>query len=185
MHLRHVHPLPNGLEKIFADIQTIVVVEMNDQGVYGFGQFATILRARYCEPKIESVTKTDGLTFRVKEILEGVFEGRSFAARNIPREGPADRSRRHLGRKREDLERSRPARRRLEFYEPTNDLEKLSAPPAKVRTAAATKRAAAKVPDAVDRAGDNTPTSPGRSRRLPPAPTNSNIRQTSAPKTQK
>ena len=28
-------------------------------------------------------------------------------------------------------------------------------------TAAATKRAAAKVPDAVDRAGDNTPTKPG------------------------
>ena len=62
---------------------------MNDQGVYGFGQLATILRARYCEPKIQSVTKTDGLTFRVKEILGGVFEGRSFAARNIPREGAA------------------------------------------------------------------------------------------------
>ena len=28
-------------------------------------------------------------------------------------------------------------------------------------TAAATERAAAKVPDAVDRAGDNTPTKPG------------------------
>ena len=46
---------------------------MNDQGIYGFGQLATILRARYCEPKIESVTKTDGLTFRVKEILEATF----------------------------------------------------------------------------------------------------------------
>ena len=62
---------------------------MNDQGVYGFGQLATILRARYCEPKIESFTKTDGLTFRVKEILEGVFKGKSFAARHIPREGVA------------------------------------------------------------------------------------------------
>jgi len=88
LHLRHVHPLPNGLEKIFAKFKRIVVVEMNDQGVYGFGQLATILRARFCEPKIESATKTDGLTFRVKEILERVFEGRSFAARNIPREGP-------------------------------------------------------------------------------------------------
>jgi 2-oxoglutarate ferredoxin oxidoreductase subunit alpha len=78
LHLRHIHPLPNGLEKIFAKFKRIVVVEMNDQGVYGFGQLATILRARYCEPKIESVTKTDGLTFRVKEILEGVFK-RSFA----------------------------------------------------------------------------------------------------------
>jgi 2-oxoglutarate/2-oxoacid ferredoxin oxidoreductase subunit alpha len=46
---------------------------MNDQGVYGFGQLATVLRARYCNPKIRSVTKTDGLTFRVKEVLEGVI----------------------------------------------------------------------------------------------------------------
>jgi len=88
LHLRHLHPLPNGLEKIFAKFKRIVVVEMNDQGLYGFGQLATILRARFCEPRIESATKTDGLTFRVKEILERVFEGRSFAARNIPREGP-------------------------------------------------------------------------------------------------
>jgi len=89
LHLRHVHPLPNGLEKVLAKFKRIVVVEMNDQGLYGFGQLATILRARFCEPKIESTTKTDGLTFRVKEILERVFEGRSFAARNIPREGPS------------------------------------------------------------------------------------------------
>ncbi len=72
IHLRHIHPLPNGLEKIFANFKRIVVVEMNDQGVYGFGQLATILRARYCEPKIQSLTKTDGLTYRVKEILAGV-----------------------------------------------------------------------------------------------------------------
>ncbi|MDQ3414209.1 MAG: thiamine pyrophosphate-binding protein [Verrucomicrobiota bacterium] len=73
IHLRHLHPLPNGLEDIFARFQRVVVVEMNDEGVYGFGQLATILRARYCEPKIESLTKTDGLTFRVREILEGIF----------------------------------------------------------------------------------------------------------------
>ena len=81
LHLRHVHPLPNGLEKIFANFKRIVVVEMNDQGVYGFGQLATILRARYCEPKIQSVTKTDGLTFRVKEILQSVFPGEFVSAR--------------------------------------------------------------------------------------------------------
>jgi 2-oxoglutarate ferredoxin oxidoreductase subunit alpha len=89
LHLRHIHPLPNGLDKIFAKFNRIVAVEMNDQGLYGFGQLATILRARFCEPKIQSFTKTDGLTFRVKEILGGVFEGRSFAARKIPREGVA------------------------------------------------------------------------------------------------
>jgi len=87
LHLRHLHPLPNGLEKIFEKFKRIVTVEMNDQGVYGYGQLATILRARYCESKITSFTKTDGLTFRVKEILEGVFQGRSFAARHIPRHG--------------------------------------------------------------------------------------------------
>ena len=87
IHFRHLHPLPNGLERIWSKFKRIVVVEMNDLGVYGYGQFATILRARYCEPKIESVTKTDGLTFRVREILDGVFEGRSFAAKKIPREG--------------------------------------------------------------------------------------------------
>jgi 2-oxoglutarate/2-oxoacid ferredoxin oxidoreductase subunit alpha len=87
LHLRHLHPLPNGLEKIFEKFKRIVTVEMNDQGVYGFGQLATILRARYCEPKITSFTKTDGLTFRVKEILDAVFKGKSFAARLIPRHG--------------------------------------------------------------------------------------------------
>src|ERR1700730_5803986 len=81
LHLRHVHPLPNGLEKIFAGFKRIVTVEMNDQGLYGFGQLATILRARYCEPKIQSVTKTDGLTFRVKEILQGVFPGKFVSTR--------------------------------------------------------------------------------------------------------
>ncbi len=40
--------------------------------------------------------------------------------------------------------------------------ENVTAPPAKdPDMAAATERAAAKVPDAVDRAGDNTPTMPG------------------------
>jgi len=81
LHLRHLHPLPNGLEKIFKNFKRIVTVEMNDQGLYGFGQLATILRARYCEPKIESVTKTDGLTYRVKEILQGVFPGKFVSAR--------------------------------------------------------------------------------------------------------
>ena len=71
LHLRHVHPLPNGLGEIFERFQRVVVVEMNDEGVYGFGQLTTILRARFCNPRITSLTKTDGLTFRVREILQG------------------------------------------------------------------------------------------------------------------
>jgi len=73
LHLRHLHPLPEGLGSILDRFSDIAVVEMNDQGVYGFGQLATVLRARYCNPKIRSVTKTDGLTFRVKEVLQGVM----------------------------------------------------------------------------------------------------------------
>lgn len=47
--------------------------------------------------------------------------------------------------------------------DPDNDSgEKVTEPPAKdPGTAAATQRAAAEVPDAVDRAGDTTPTKPG------------------------
>jgi 2-oxoglutarate ferredoxin oxidoreductase subunit alpha len=74
LHLRHLHPLPNGLEHVFAGFDRIVVVEMNDQGLYGYGQLASILRARFCDPKISSLTKTDGLTFRIKEILQGIFK---------------------------------------------------------------------------------------------------------------
>jgi 2-oxoglutarate ferredoxin oxidoreductase subunit alpha len=72
MHLRHVHPLPNGLEETFKRFHKIVVAELNDEGIYGFGQFTMMLRARYAMPNIVSVTKTDGLTFKVSEIVAGV-----------------------------------------------------------------------------------------------------------------
>ena len=74
LHLRHLHPLPNGLDGILARFRRIVVAEMNDEGIYGFGQLATLLRARFCDPKIQSLTKTDGLTYRIKEILQGVLQ---------------------------------------------------------------------------------------------------------------
>jgi len=44
-------------------------VELNDEGLYGYGQLAGLLRGRYCDPKIRGINKTDGLTFKVKEIL--------------------------------------------------------------------------------------------------------------------
>ncbi|HEY3855000.1 MAG TPA: 2-oxoacid:acceptor oxidoreductase subunit alpha [Verrucomicrobiae bacterium] len=72
LHLRHISPLPNGLEDIFAGFNEIVVVEMNDEGLYGYGQLGALLRARYASPKIRGLNKTDGLTWRVREILEGV-----------------------------------------------------------------------------------------------------------------
>src|ERR1700737_2217706 len=59
LHLRHIHPLPNGLEKIWPKFKRIVTVEMNDQGIYGFGQLATILGGRFCDRKTKRGTKTD------------------------------------------------------------------------------------------------------------------------------
>ncbi len=69
IHIRHIHPLPEGLEQIFAGYEDILVVEMNDSGPYGFGQLATLLRARYCDPRIRSLTKTTGLAFQIREII--------------------------------------------------------------------------------------------------------------------
>ncbi len=70
IHIRHVNPLPNGLENIFSGFNHILVVEMNDEGLYGFGQLGMLLRSRYCDPKIQGINKTDGLTWKVKDILE-------------------------------------------------------------------------------------------------------------------
>ena len=72
VHLRHINPLPNGLENIFSGFNHIFVVEMNDEGLYGYGQLAAVLRARYCDAKIQGINKTDGLTWKVKEILEAI-----------------------------------------------------------------------------------------------------------------
>jgi 2-oxoglutarate ferredoxin oxidoreductase subunit alpha len=70
VHLRHLHPLPPGLDQIFAGFHHLRVVEMNDEGVYGYGQLAGLLRARFGNPKIRGINKTDGLAFKVREIVE-------------------------------------------------------------------------------------------------------------------
>lgn len=72
IHIKHLNPLPPGLENIFSGFNHVLVVEMNDEGLYGFGQLGGLLRSRYCDPKIRGINKTDGLTFKVKEILERV-----------------------------------------------------------------------------------------------------------------
>lgn len=74
LQIRHIHPLDEGLEEIFARYRHIRVVEINDEGLYGHGQLATLLRARYCNPAIGSITKTDGLTYRVSEIVERIAQ---------------------------------------------------------------------------------------------------------------
>jgi len=70
LHIKHLNPLPPGLENIFSGFNAVLVVEMNDEGLYGFGQLGGLLRSRYCDPKIRGINKTDGLTWKVKEILE-------------------------------------------------------------------------------------------------------------------
>jgi 2-oxoglutarate ferredoxin oxidoreductase subunit alpha len=72
LHIRHINPLPNGLENIFSGFHHVFVVEMNDEGLYGYGQLAALLRARYADPRIRGINKTDGLTWKVKEVLERV-----------------------------------------------------------------------------------------------------------------
>ena len=87
VHIRHIHPLPPELERIFSRFRQIYVIEMNDRGLYGYGQLATFLRARYANPAIRSITKTDGLAFKVSEILKGVEElsgARSVNASEYP-----------------------------------------------------------------------------------------------------
>jgi len=72
IHIKHLNPLPLGLENIFSGFNHVLVVEMNDEGLYGFGQLGGLLRSRFCDPKISGINKTDGLTFKVKEILDRV-----------------------------------------------------------------------------------------------------------------
>jgi 2-oxoglutarate ferredoxin oxidoreductase subunit alpha len=72
LHIRHISPLPPGLENIFARFNQVLVVEINDEGLYGYGQLCGLLRARFCDPKIRGINKTDGLTWRVREILARV-----------------------------------------------------------------------------------------------------------------
>ena len=72
IHIRHLHPLAPGLGDVLERFDSVFVVEMNDDGVYGFGQLATLLRARFCNPRIRSICKANGLAFKVSEIIAGI-----------------------------------------------------------------------------------------------------------------
>jgi 2-oxoglutarate ferredoxin oxidoreductase subunit alpha len=71
LHIRYLNPLPPGVDKILSGFKHIFVVENNDSGLYGYGQFAGLLRARYGDPRIRGINKTDGIAFKVREILDG------------------------------------------------------------------------------------------------------------------
>jgi 2-oxoglutarate ferredoxin oxidoreductase subunit alpha len=74
LHLRYLMPLQPGLKDIFDGFNHVFVVEINDEGLYGYGQLAGLLRARICDPKIRSINKTDGLPYKVREILTQLNE---------------------------------------------------------------------------------------------------------------
>lgn len=69
LSIRHIHPLNPNLDDLFSRFTHVLVPEINDPGVYGFGQLATMLRAKTCNPAIQALNKIQGLTFRVKEIV--------------------------------------------------------------------------------------------------------------------
>jgi 2-oxoglutarate ferredoxin oxidoreductase subunit alpha len=83
LHIKYLNPLPDGLDNIFAGFTHVLVVEMNDEGIYGFGQLAGLLRARHADPKIRGINKTDGLTWKVREIVARAGEAVSTGLRKL------------------------------------------------------------------------------------------------------
>ena len=54
---------------------------MNDGGVHGYGQLAGLLRARFADPRIQGINKTDALRWKVREILDRVNERREIESK--------------------------------------------------------------------------------------------------------
>jgi 2-oxoglutarate ferredoxin oxidoreductase subunit alpha len=72
LHLRHINPLPLTLAKILGAYKHVLVVELNEGGVNGCGQLGRLLRSETCLPQIQGITKSDGASFRVVEVLDRV-----------------------------------------------------------------------------------------------------------------
>jgi 2-oxoglutarate ferredoxin oxidoreductase subunit alpha len=66
VHLRHVWPLPPGLDEIFSRYKAILVPEMN------MGQMARILRSEFQEHTFISYPKVQGQPFRTDELVAKV-----------------------------------------------------------------------------------------------------------------
>ena len=68
MHLRHIWPLPHGLDEIFSRYKSILIPEMN------LGQLARLLRSEYAGHNFLSYTKVQGQPFRAYEITDKIKE---------------------------------------------------------------------------------------------------------------
>ena len=66
LHLRHIFPLPYGLEKIFARFKRILVPELN------MGQLARYLTSEYPQFRFESLQKVQGKPFKAAEIRHNI-----------------------------------------------------------------------------------------------------------------
>ena len=66
LHLRHVWPLPNGLDAIFARFRAVLVPEMN------LGQMARVLRSEFQQHDFISYPKVQGLPFRTSELVSKI-----------------------------------------------------------------------------------------------------------------
>jgi len=74
LNIRYIQPLQPGIGEILEGFNHIFVVELNDEGLYGYGQLAGVLRARFCNDKIRGINKTDGLPLKVREVLDGMHQ---------------------------------------------------------------------------------------------------------------
>jgi 2-oxoglutarate ferredoxin oxidoreductase subunit alpha len=68
MHLRHLWPLPNGLDEIFSRYKSILIPELN------LGQLARLLRSEYAGHNFLSYSKVQGQPFRAYEITDKIKE---------------------------------------------------------------------------------------------------------------
>jgi 2-oxoglutarate ferredoxin oxidoreductase subunit alpha len=66
LHLRHVWPLPKGLDEIFSRFRSVLVPEMN------MGQMARVLRSEYQQHNFISYPKVQGQPFRTSELVEKI-----------------------------------------------------------------------------------------------------------------
>ncbi len=69
LHLRYIMPFQPGIQEIFDGFKHVFVVEMNDQDQYGRGQLGARLRSAFTHPDLRGITKCEGLSFKVREIL--------------------------------------------------------------------------------------------------------------------
>jgi 2-oxoglutarate/2-oxoacid ferredoxin oxidoreductase subunit alpha len=74
LHVRYINPLPPGLADLFAGFRHVFVVELNDGGYSGVGQMGALIRSQIPDAKIRGITKVDGLTWKVREILNAALE---------------------------------------------------------------------------------------------------------------